>query len=766
MIENIRSMSGTGVLADRKAQAASLNFRRFNLIYGFNGSGKSTLSRTFASLQAGRLNPKLPAGCSFEFQLSDGSVIRSAGDLGGLEQNLLVFNADFIEENLRWAEAAANPVFYIGREQAELAKELSETEAKLPAAKAHESATAEVQKVRAKALADFKTTQAKLISGHLREPGRRYEAPQLAKDYDDLDVGDGAALDDVGLQVALQACALDQPMPTVASIAFAPSQIEASIKQVRAFANQTYGAVVARDLQSHPAMIVWVKQGHDYHKEHSLTDCLLCGNSISDDRRNLLERALDDRLERFLDAVGNARQSAEALAMELDRLGTELPSAEAVSADLRNEYVQAGDALKAEYSRSADILRQGVRVLMAKELRPTVSLDQGGLPTVASVDAATASLTQALRRINDVIRQHNELSDGFKAHQAAARLAVRRHYVADSKTSYQQLDHEATAALTAKTQAATAYAALQAKVAELRSAIQEHGPAAEKMNKLIASYLGHSELSISAVKDGYEIHRRGKIVQGPPSEGEKTAIAICYFISMLEAEGRSLRRQIVVIDDPISSLDTKALNFACALLLNRLKDAEQVFILTHNQNCMNEFKKAWKSKARNDDHTKITARLLFLDVIVDSKTGERRSTLGEMSKFLREYDHEYHFLADHLFRFERSRGDEYPYGYMMPNVLRRVLDVFLAFRSPGSNSPLQKLEGLAKDFAFDVDQLRALERLAQVESHSDSLDDLMGFSSMTLEETRTAASALIAMMAAVDADHLNRLRGICGAPAA
>lgn len=37
---------------------------------------------------------------------------------------------------------------------------------------------------------------------------------------------------------------------------------------------------------------------------------------------------------------------------------------------------------------------------------------------------------------------------------------------------------------------------------------------------------------------------------------------------------------------------------------------------------------------------------------------------------------------------------------------------------------------------------------------------------MTLEETRTAASASIAMMAAVDADHLNRLRSICGAPSA
>lgn len=758
-------MSGTGVLADRKAQAASLDFRRYNLVYGFNGSGKSTLSRTFASLQAGKLAAKLPAGCSFEFELSDGSTLKSGDGLGGLEKNVLVFNADFVEENFRWSEGAANPVFHLGREQAELAKELSETEAKLPAAKAQEVATAEVQKVKAKAFADFKTTHAKLISGHLREPGRRYEAPQLAKDFDDLDVGVGAALGADALQAAIQTCALDQPMATLASVAFDAGQIDASIKQVRAFASETYGAVVARDLQAHAEMIVWVKQGHDYHNAKSLSDCLLCGNPITDGRRDLLERALDDRLERFLAAIGDARRTAEALASELDRLGAALPVAEAVAADLRKQYVPAADALRAEFSRSADILRQGITVLKEKERRPTASLDQSGVPAARTVQAAMVSLGAALRRVNDVIREHNEHADGFKAHQAAARLAVRRHYVAEAKPNYQALEGEASAALTAKTAAERVHADLRAKVTELRSAIQEHGPAAEKMNKLIASYLGHSELSISAVKDGYEIHRRGKIVQGPPSEGEKTAIAICYFLSMLEAEGRSLKKQIVVVDDPISSLDTKALNFACALLLSRLKDAEQIFVLTHNQHCMNEFKKAWKGKARNDDPAKVTARLFFLDVTLNPKTGERVSTLGEMSKFLREYDHEYHFLADHLFRFERSKGDDYPYGYMMPNVLRRVLDVFLAFRSPGSNSPLQKLEGLAKDFAFDMDQLRALERLAQVESHSDSLDDLIGFSSMTLEETRAAASAMIAMMAAVDADHLNRLRGICGAPA-
>jgi hypothetical protein len=97
---------------------------------------------------------------------------------------------------------------------------------------------------------------------------------------------------------------------------------------------------------------------------------------------------------------------------------------------------------------------------------------------------------------------------------------------------------------------------------------------------------------------------------------------------------------------------------------------------------------------------------------------------------------------------------------MMPNVLRRVLEVFLAFRCPG-NAPLtSKIEQLCKaNPELDKDRIRALEPLTQVKSHSDSLDDLISFSSMTFEETKDATGALLVVMAQVDI--LDGLRRIC-----
>jgi wobble nucleotide-excising tRNase len=453
IIKNIKSLQGMGIYADRGARSTSLQFRRYNLVYGFNGSGKSTLSRLFASLEAGGPHPKLPAGGTFEVELDDGAAFGCPINPVGLEQRLLVFNSDYIEQNLQWAAGRANPVFYIGADQAEAANELTKVE----------------------------------------------------------------------------------------------------------------GDIIQADAQR--------------------------------------------------------------------------------------------DKLKVE-------------------------------------------------------------TDGA--------------------------------------------AALREKARELRQRIRTHGPAAGVINKLIASYLGHGELTINPIDEGYELQRHGTPIAGAPSEGEKTAIAISYFLSSIEADNRKLMDVIVVIDDPVSSLDTKALNFACSLVRTRLEKAAQVFILTHNLQCMNEFRKAWKGRARPPAGKDPTATFLFIDVTMPEGQPRRSSKIIEMSKLLREYDSEYHFLFSHVLRFVEQPDAYDDHGYMIPNVIRRVLDVFLAFKCPGGGGLPGQLDKLCTDYPqLDREQLAALERLAQVESHSDNIDDLLSFSTMTLEETKGAAATLFDMIEKVDSKHIERLKSLC-----
>lgn len=477
----------------------------------------------------------------------------------------------------------------------------------------------------------------------------------------------------------------------------------------------------------------------------------------------MLVRALDEGFDTLIDQLSEARSTLAVQKDEFLKLPLSLAASKDVTADWRERYENACARVNETVSDAvAKVFEPALAAIDAKLARPTAKLPESALAWVDAVPESLA-LVQSWAQVIDITAQrHNESCDKFAEHQEAARVALRRHYLADKQGEYKAAGEAINIATKAFDDAAIELNGLNTTATDLRTRMKEHGQAAAKINRLIEAYLGHKELSIVSVEEGYEIHRRGKPIAGSPSEGEKTAIALCYFLSTLEAEGRTVKDRIVVVDDPISSLDSKALNYACSLLLSRLGDAAQVFVLTHNQNCMNEFKKAWSKfhKPRNPA-TQSTATLLFLDVKVP-KGGTRSSTLVEMSRLLREYDSEYHYLVDHVLSFDASDDRDYEYAYMMPNVLRRVLDVFLAFRCPGSAGFASKMELLRKEYtALDADRVAALERLAQLESHSDNIDDLIGFSAMTLEESKVAAGALISLMQIVDPNHLQGLRRLC-----
>ena len=401
-------------------------------------------------------------------------------------------------------------------------------------------------------------------------------------------------------------------------------------------------------------------------------------------------------------------------------------------------------------------------VLSAKLERPATPADMKDVAAEADVFATAERLAVGVAIVNEAITAHNQAVTDFANHKEAAEVSIRRHFIIDCRDDYaktaKDLD-DAADKLSFETENA---AALWERARELRQQIRTHGPAAGVINKLIAAYLGHGELTINPIDEGYELQRHGTPITGAPSEGEKTAIAISYFLSSIEADNRKLKDLIVVVDDPVSSLDTKALNFACSLVRTRLEKAAQVFILTHNLQCMNEFRKAWKGRACIRDGKEPTATFLFIDVTIPEGQPRRHSRIIEMSKLLREYDSEYHFLFSHVLRFAEQPDDYDDHGYMMPNVIRRVLEVFLAFKCPGGGGLSGQLDKLCADYPeLDREQLTALERLAQVESHSDNLDDLLSFSTMTLEETRGAAAALFHTIEKVDSKHLTRLKCLC-----
>jgi wobble nucleotide-excising tRNase len=256
IIQNIRQLKGAAVLADRTAQTADLQFRRFNLLYGFNGSGKSTLSRLFASLQQGKKVDKLP-DCTFEFEMDDKTRFACPKSLAGLEKRVCVFNGDFVAENFRWEEGEANPVFYIGADQTEAKAKLDGLEKTLPAAIAKIESQAAIVKEREKGFGTYKKERARSIAERIKS-GSRYEAQQLQADYDKLGFDAKNILSDTDLDAATATCARSEPPPKVQPVNVPADGTLAAITAAAEMAPKTVGSVVIEGLTNHPTMVPWV----------------------------------------------------------------------------------------------------------------------------------------------------------------------------------------------------------------------------------------------------------------------------------------------------------------------------------------------------------------------------------------------------------------------------------------------------------------------------------------------------------------------------
>lgn len=762
IISNISSCKNAGILADRNGHSESLNFRKFNLIYGFNGSGKSTLSRIFASLELGEIHPKLPKDCTFEVTLSDGASYGVSAKPTGLERRLVVFNSDFAEKNFQWSLGTANPVFFIGKEQAEAYKELENIERDIVGLISRETIAEAAEQQAAKALALFKRDRAKVTAAHLHLGSRKYEAPQLTRDYELWSADETPILIADALKAAEDLRRASEPMAEVREIQFDDTTVPAAFRFISDMCAQSLGTVALEEIEKFPEALLWVKQGHEFHTLNEISTCLLCGNEISQGRRNALNAALDDTIDQFIHRLNKTSARLTSVIAYLGELGETTPHADAFYAGQADAYKEERVSFMERVNETVKVLEILRGVLNQKLSAPATPIDLTILPDIEAVDDINARLMRSVSLLNAMIAEHNNAVKGFQQAQADAETAIRKHFVGECRTEFGQYIANLESATNEREVAQTALRNARQKAAELRQTIRTHGPAADAINKIVKSYLGHGELTIHAIEEGYEIHRHGAAIEGLPSEGEKTAISIAYFLSTIEADGKKLKDAIVVIDDPVSSLDTKALNYACSLVRTRLSGVCQLFILTHNQQCMNEFRKHWKSKAKAEGGKEPTATLHFIDVSIPEGQIKRSSKLITMPSLLRDYDSEYHFLFGYVLRFRAAGDSHFEHGYMMPNVLRRVLDIFLAFKCPGTTGLPGKIDQLCKAFPdLDKDRLVALERLTQVESHSDNLDDLISFSSMTIEETRDAAAALLEMMGHVDGQHLRALTRLC-----
>lgn len=754
-IKKITRIQDTGIFSDFVPSSSCPEFHRFNLVYGFNGSGKTTLARVLDSLRRGDLGPHLDESSRFSIELNDGTTITESTNLAALSNQILVFNVDFIWENLRWKETSAEPVIYVGKAQKRDAERLEDFEKWIPE---RERTARETEKTLNAARRDFdsyKRDKARIISEDIAQ-GREYNARNLEQDVGRWQEEDLEALSEEKLSNLRALVRREAPKEKLSKLTLDFDAIALQLKTVERLLGESITASAIQELEKHPSMQSWVQTGLSYHSEHEIETCLFCDNPVGPERIGRLKEVFDTRFDQFSSELHAASDDISNITQLLTRLV--VPSVNDVSDALADEYKPLRETfLTRAESLNNGIIKEALDALQRKATTPSTIFQLDGLSSGREL------LTQLAKRqteLNELIERHNLKHDSFDADIRDARQAIRKHHVAVEKESYRSRLEDIEDKEHLNDSAFRKVRRARETAASLRERIRSHGPAVERINTLLSAYLGHSELALEANDRGYTFMRNGGAVGGPISEGEKSALALCYFLSKIEEEGKKASDWIIVIDDPVSSMDTKALNYAFNLIKACVKGAGQVFILTHNMPFMNEVKKWLRNRSHPRDRSKEpTASLLQIKVLSKNYDADRRAELRELSKLLRLYDSEYHYLFYLTHRFANSEKDEeHEYLYLMPNALRKVLEAFLMFKVPTDAALVNKLEDSEVRQAFgDENAAKAVERLLQVESHGDSLDDFASHCPMTIEETLDAAVAIMSLMQRMDEAHFKAL---------
>lgn len=746
-ITTIRSLQGVGILADCSPSTFGHVFRRHNLIYGFNGSGKTTLSRLIDSLSEKGISGRLEPAAKFCFELSDGTKPDSANPNSNASRFIAVFNEDYVERSLAWAHGTAEAIIYVGEEQAEIAAELAKLEANEIDQSARETLAGSEFSSKEKELSNLARDVARLISEEAGF-GRNYNAANLKADFDADTYGPDDTQSDL-VRVGLRQTINQTEIPAKIDVQLGLVEATEFVRKAGACLETSLARLTIESLDRRQDALNWVREGIHIHSDE--IDCLFCGNSIPEGRIAGLSSALGEGFEQL-------KQSGSDALAAINDFGNKCRNGRDLLADVGETLPSHTSTIGTTRSTLAHIYAEGEAAAseIAAQVRQKLSnpeLMSGG----SAFDPVewNKEVAEALRQFGTAVADNNRDIDDFAAQKASAKTTLKRHHLAHYDNAYRDLVTVVAQNKFRYEAASETVRATRRKIADARGKLRTHCPAAATINEILAGYLGHKEIQLVANDEGYQLLRRGSTDHKPLSEGEKTAIAFSHFLATLHSDGRCPQDFVVVLDDPISSLDARAMTHAVALIQQRFGEPLQLFVLTHNLDFMREMKKWLHKKYENE-----LAEFLFIQTSME--TGGRTSKIVKMPKLIREYESEYHYLYSLVKLLAEKPSEAEFFAYLMPNAIRKVLDIFLAFKQPGSSGLSSKVDKMIKDTpALDPAKVKAMERLVHLESHSESIGDTTTFSAHTLEQLSDAAKCMMEIIDQLDSEHKSAMDKLC-----
>lgn len=621
-----------------------------NILFGWNGSGKTTFSNTFRNIEIGT---KLD-NCSFKLK-TDSITISETDSLLNLKSKVRVFNGDYIENTLR-GSVKIPYIFFAGKEAVDYSAEETKLEERKKELSRVSLPTTHDDIARNAALVVKGVTG---INGYKKEltgggTYSSYDKSDFEKRFKNIEEKiTNSEIEDPSLLVRSDINALktqlvnsDRIAKNSKDIASAAQWLVDSVASVNSVLTGTPVQELSKRIVSlSEDQVAWIKQGVSLHFGESIThdSCIFCGSDIKNS---------DELLKHFSEEVVLAINNIDSFINQIEGHTTVLA---------RMESSTSVQTINANKLRSIfDVIIPTLR-----EKRNAISNNKD--PVVVDLEEL-----EWLTAITE--------SDA-----TATAYAIETHFVAEQYQIYQQACVDLKNATDKQVALQQEVSELDGKVRVLKQKAKNTHESAAALNTLFKVVFPYRKIEITDNDDGtgYFLKRDGaNCTFSSLSEGEKNFIALAYFIySINDAQNKLTDDGIVIIDDPVSSLDKQAIFQIFSIIVNEIKknSSRQYFLLTHNLDFLGHLKEVFSKQIEKEN-----VRLMS----VAATNGG--CVIGDMDSLLKNHRSDYYYVFSVLYGFKEACGLED--SYLVVNLLRRWLETFLEFKFSTSGDLHSTLE--------------------------------------------------------------------------
>lgn len=552
-----------------------------NFFYGNNGAGKSSIAHAIEE---------------------DDGVVWADGKSAD-DYDVLVYNQDFINENfVNYGDLKG--VFIFGEEDIEAKKRIAElteekkkkSDAKVTAGEEYKQKTAGVDAALAQfqeacfsKAADIRKHFEKCMDG--KKQKRNFAEAVLGEktpkehDLSELERLYGVAFDDT-------ARAYDE-FKKAGATTYGSLPGKELLDKVIVSSSDTPFARFLKALGSTASD--WVRDGHTHFSGSAGGKCPYCQQKLPANFENEIAATFDAQYQQDIRDLGQfqttySRETADIVRVLQTNTADAMPSL-----DLK-AYQERLSLLESKFEVNRQRIAEKV-----KEPSKTVSLED--------TDTLLLEIGAMIDDINKLIKANNDVVAAKKSSKEKCKTEIMQHLaflLADEVTSYKD---EVARLKTEIDDVTERGKKLKKEIGELTTQISELNKhnvnteaAIDSINKILrdSGFQGFSIRAKDGVENVYEIVRENGTVAENLSEGERNFIAFLYFYHRVRGSMNSeeLKEKIVVIDDPVSSMDSTALFIVSAIareMINVCRNnteylnpqvpgdyIKQLFILTHN----------------------------------------------------------------------------------------------------------------------------------------------------------------------------------------